>query len=104
MKKAMLKKIGSNLSERKWKKIKVGYKNKIFINYGRTNNLEINQETCKKNIYELGLQWLSRRHVIIFISILGKIQSPPIKVQKVFTYATQQLRKKKSNKREKPKW
>jgi len=37
MKKAMLKKIGSNLSERKGKKVKVGYKNKKFINCGRTN-------------------------------------------------------------------
>jgi len=51
MKKAMLEKIGSNLSERKGKTIKVGYKNKIFFNYGRANNLEINQKTCKKDIY-----------------------------------------------------
>jgi len=34
MKKAMLKKIGSNLSERKGKKIKIGYKNKKIVNYG----------------------------------------------------------------------
>jgi len=45
----------------------------------------------EEHLCELGLQWLSRRHVIIFISNLGQIQSPPIKVQKVFTYAIQQL-------------
>jgi hypothetical protein len=43
MKKTMLKKIGSNLSQRKGKKIKVSYKNKKVINYSWANNLEINQ-------------------------------------------------------------
>ncbi len=57
----------------------------------------------EEHLCEFGLQWLSRRHVIIFISNLGKIQSPPIKVQKVFAYATEQLCKNKSNKREKTK-
>jgi hypothetical protein len=58
----------------------------------------------EEHLCELGLQWLSRRHVIIFISILSKIQSPPIKVQKVFTYTTQQLCKKNQIKGKKPKW
>lgn len=58
----------------------------------------------ERHLCELGSQWLLGKHVIIFISILGKIQSPPIKVQNVFTYATQQLCKNKINKRKKPKW
>jgi hypothetical protein len=47
----MFEKIGSNLSERKRKKIKLGYKNKKIISYGQANNLKISQKTCKKNIY-----------------------------------------------------
>jgi len=58
----------------------------------------------EEHLCEFGLQWLSRRHVIIFISNLGKIQSPPIKIQKVFAYATKQLCKNNQTKGKKPKW
>jgi hypothetical protein len=36
----------------------------------------------KEHLYEFGLQWLSRRHVMIFISILGKFKAHPLRYKR----------------------